>query len=127
MDPTLLRRTAEIAADYLASLPERPVRAEASLDELRSALGGALDDASRPALQVIEELVAAADPGLVGTQSARYFGFVIGGGLDAAVAADWLASVWDQNGGGYPVGPSAAVADEGACEGLLDLLGFPPQ
>ncbi|MGZ4250612.1 MAG: aspartate aminotransferase family protein, partial [Solirubrobacteraceae bacterium] len=66
MDAELLRRTAEIAAEYLASLPERPVRAGASLDELRSALRVALEDRSRPALQVIEELVAAADPGLVG-------------------------------------------------------------
>ncbi|MGZ4322818.1 MAG: aspartate aminotransferase family protein, partial [Solirubrobacteraceae bacterium] len=98
MDPNLLRRTAEIAAEYLTSLPERPVRASASLDELRSALRVALQDGSQPALQVIEELVAAADPGLVGTQSPRYFGFVIGGALDAAIAADWLTSVWDQNG-----------------------------
>ncbi len=125
MDPDLLRRVAEIAAEYLASLPERPVRADASLNELRSALRVALDDASQPALRVIEELVAAADPGLVGTQSPRYFGFVIGGGLDAAIAADWLTSVWDQNGGGYPVGPSAAVAEEVVCEWLLDLLGLP--
>jgi aromatic-L-amino-acid decarboxylase len=125
MDPELLRRTAEIAAEYLASLPERPVRASASLDELRSALRVALEDRSRPALQVIEELVAAADPGLVGTQSPRYFGFVIGGALDAAIAADWLASVWDQNAAGYPGGPSAAVAEEVACEWLLDVLGLP--
>ncbi|MGZ4304928.1 MAG: pyridoxal-dependent decarboxylase, partial [Solirubrobacteraceae bacterium] len=125
MDAELLRRTAEIAAEYLASLPERPVRAGASLDELRSALRVALEDRSRPALQVIEELVAAADPGLVGTQSPRYFGFVIGGALDAALAADWLTSVWDQNAAGYPGGPSAAVAEEVACEWLLDILGLP--
>src|SRR5919109_779792 len=125
MDPALLRRTAEIAADYLASLPDRPVRAEASLDELRSALRVPLGDAPQPALQVVEELATAAAPGLVGTQSPRYFGFVIGGALDAAIAADWLTSVWDQNGGGYPVGPSAAVAEEVACEWLLDLLGLP--
>ena len=125
MDPALLRRTAEIAGEYLASLPERRVRADGSLEELRSALRVALQDGSRPALEVIEELVAAADPGLVGTQSPRYFGFVIGGGLDAAMAADWLTSVWDQNGGGYPAGPSAAVAEEVACEWLLDLLGLP--
>ena len=125
MDAELLRRTAEIAAEYLASLPERPVRADASLDELRSALRVALADGSQPALQVVEELVAAAGPGLVDTQSPRYFGFVIGGGLDAAIAADWLTSVWDQNGGGYPVGPSAAVAEEVACEWLLELLGLP--
>jgi glutamate/tyrosine decarboxylase-like PLP-dependent enzyme len=125
MDPALLRRTAEIAAEYLASLPERAVRADASLDELRSALGLGLEDRSRPALEVIEELVAAADPGLVGTQSPRYFGFVIGGAVDSAIAADWLTSVWDQNAAGYLGGPSAAVAEEVACEWLLDILGLP--
>jgi hypothetical protein len=69
MDPGLLRRTAEIAAEYLTSLPERPVRAAASLDDLRSALRVDLDDRSRPALEVIEELVAAADPGRRGAES----------------------------------------------------------
>jgi aromatic-L-amino-acid decarboxylase len=125
MDPALLRRTAEIAAEYLTSLPERPVRAGASLDELRSALRVAFDDRPQPALQVIEELVAAADPGLVGTQSPRYFGFVIGGALDAAIAADWLTSVWDQNAAGYQGGPAASVVEEVACEWLLDILGLP--
>jgi glutamate/tyrosine decarboxylase-like PLP-dependent enzyme len=125
MDPELYRRTADIAAEYLRSLPERPVCAEASLEELRAALAVPLDDAPLPARQVIEELAAAADPGLVGTQSPRYFGFVIGGSLDAAVAADWLTSVWDQNGGGYPAGRSASVAEEVACQWLLDLLGLP--
>ena len=125
MDPELLRRTAEIATEYLTSLPERPVRAGASLDELHSALQVDLEDGSRPALRVIEELVAAADPGLVGTQSPRYFGFVIGGALDAAMATDWLTSVWDQNAAGYLGGPSAAVAEEVACEWLLDILGLP--
>ena len=125
MDSALLHRTAEIAAEYLASLPERPVGADASLDELRSTLRVGLDDAPQPALRVVEQLVAAVEPGLVASQSPRYFGFVIGGGLDAAIAADWLTSVWDQNGGGYPVGPSAAVAEEVVCEWLLDILGLP--
>jgi hypothetical protein len=124
MDPEIYRRTADIGADYLRSLPERPVHAEASLDELRAALGVPLDDAPLPALQVVEQLAAAVDPGLVGTQSPRYFGFVIGGSLDAVIAADWLTSVWDQNGGGYPAGPSASVVEEVACEWLLDLLGL---
>jgi glutamate/tyrosine decarboxylase-like PLP-dependent enzyme len=127
MDPQLLRRTAEIAAEYLESLPGRPVRAAAALNELRSAVRVDLDDRSRPALEVIEELVAAAGPGLVGTQSPRYFAFVIGGALDAAIAADWLTSVWDQNAAGYPGGPSAAVVEEVACEWLLDILGLPEE
>ena len=125
MDPALLHRTAEIAADYLGTLAERPVGADASLDQLRSALRVGLGEAPRSALEVIEDLVAATEPGLIGSQSPRYFGFVIGGGLDAAIAADWLTSVWDQNGGGYPVGPSAAVAEEAVCEWLLELLRLP--
>ena len=88
MDPELFLRTADIAAEYLASLPDRAVRADASLDELRSALGVPLEDGSLPALQVIEELVATSDPSLVKTQSPRYFGFVIGDALNTAIAAD---------------------------------------
>jgi glutamate/tyrosine decarboxylase-like PLP-dependent enzyme len=125
MDARLLHRTADIAAEYLDSLPERPVRAQASLDELQAALDLPLEDDPVPALRVIEELAAAADPGLVQIQSPRYYGFVIGGGLDSAIAADWLTSVWDQNGGGYPAGPSASVVEEVACRWLLDLLGLP--
>jgi len=125
MDPRLLHRTADLAADYLASLDERPVRADATLEELRAALNVGLDDGPTPAAQVVEELVAAAEPGIVGVQSPRYYGFVMGGGLDAAIAADWMTTIWDQNGGGYPVGPAASVAEEVACEWLLDLLGLP--
>ena len=125
MDPDLLRRTAEIATGYLATVRERPVGAVASLDDLRSTLRVALEDSSQPPLHVIEELAAAVDPGLVATQSPRYFGFVIGGALDAAIAADWLTSVWDQNAAGYPGGPAASVAEEVACEWLLDILGLP--
>src|SRR5919201_6153770 len=121
----LLRRTADIAGAYLDSLDERPVRASASLQELRAALHVPLDDAPLPAQRVIDELAAAVEPGLVGTQSPRYFGFVIGGALDAAIAADWLTSVWDQNGGGYPAGPAASVVEEVACDWLLELLGLP--
>jgi glutamate/tyrosine decarboxylase-like PLP-dependent enzyme len=125
MDARLLHRTADLAAEYLTSLDERPVRAVATLEELRAALNVPLEDEPTPALRVVEELVAAADRGIVGVQSPRYYGFVMGGGLDAAIAADWMTTIWDQNGGGYPVGPSASVAEEVACAWLLDLLGLP--
>ena len=57
--------------------------------------------------------------------SGRYFGFVIGGALPAALAADWLTSTWDQNAGLYVGGPSASVVEEVAREWLVELLGLP--
>jgi glutamate/tyrosine decarboxylase-like PLP-dependent enzyme len=122
----LLRRTAELAADYVASLDERPVFPRVEPEELRHALGGPLPDEPVAPEQVVEELAAAADPGLVAMGSGRYFGFVIGGALPAALAADWLASAWDQNAGLYVGGPSASVVEEVAREWLVDLLGLPP-
>jgi glutamate/tyrosine decarboxylase-like PLP-dependent enzyme len=121
----LLRRTAEIAADFVESLDERSIRPRATVDELRAALGGPLPEAPSDPLDVIEALAAAAEPGVVGIPSGRYFGFVIGGALPAALAADWLTSVWDQNAGLVICGPSAAVSEQVAGEWLKDLLGLP--
>ena len=94
----LLRRTAELAADYVASLEDRPVYRHVEPHELRAALGGPLPNEPLEAEQVVEELAAAAEPGLVAMGSGRYFGFVTGGTLPAAIAANWLAGAWDQNG-----------------------------
>jgi glutamate/tyrosine decarboxylase-like PLP-dependent enzyme len=125
VDPRLARRTADLAVEYLRDIRERPVRERATLEELRTAFGVPLNDEPLEPQQVIEDLARAAEPGLIASQSPRYFGFVIGGALDAAVAADWLTSAWDQNGGGYPIGPSHAIAEETACGWLLDLLRLP--
>jgi glutamate/tyrosine decarboxylase-like PLP-dependent enzyme len=125
VDEQTLFRAAELAVDYLRRMPDLPVREEASLDELRAALRVPLNDAPIDPGTVVQELVEAAEPGLVQIQSPRYFGFVIGGGVDAAIAADWLTTAWDQNAGGYPCGPSAAVVEEAVGEWVLDLLGLP--
>ena len=121
----LLRRTADHAADFLETLETRPVRPEASADELFAMLGGPLPERGSDPQSVVDALVDDAGPGIVGIPSGRYFGFVIGGAVPAAVAADWLTSVWDQNAGLYAGGPSAAVVEE-VCRGwLAELLGLP--
>src|SRR5947207_8381163 len=122
----LLRRTAELAADFLDSLEDRPVFPQVSPEELRSSLGVPLQDEPLEPEQVVAELAAATDPGLVAMPSGRYFGFVIGGGLPAVLAADWLTSAWDQNAGLYAGGPSASVVEEVVRGWLCELLALPP-
>src|SRR3954454_3214046 len=106
VDEKALQRAADLAIDYLDRMPDLPVREEASLDELRVALRVPLNDAPMEPSLVIEELARAAEPGLVQIQNPRYFGFVIGGGLDAAIGADWLAAGRGQKARGHPRGPA---------------------
>jgi glutamate/tyrosine decarboxylase-like PLP-dependent enzyme len=121
----LLNRTAAHAADFLESLDERALEPAASVDELRAELGGPLPEGPTDPAAVIDELVARVGPGIVGIPSGRYFGFVIGGALPAALAADWMTSSWDQNAGLYVAGPAASVVEEVATGWLAELLGLP--
>lgn len=121
----LLKRTTDLALEFLDGLPERRVGPTASLGELRATLGGPLPEEGTDARQVIEHLARAADPGLVGTAGPRYFGFVIGGHVPASLAADWLTSAWDQNAGLYVSSPANSVVEEVAAGWLLEILGLP--
>jgi glutamate/tyrosine decarboxylase-like PLP-dependent enzyme len=121
----LLKLTASLAAEYLESVPTRSVFPAVEADELRAALGGPLQDGPLDAAQVISELASAADRGIVASGSGGYFGFVIGGTLPTAMAADWLTSTWDQNAGLYACSPAASVVEEVARQWLLELLGLP--
>src|SRR5215211_375011 len=127
MDPMkdLLRLTADYAAQFHGTLVERPVGATASVAELVGALGGPLPEEGAEDAQVLAELIAGAEPGVVGTQTGRYFGFVIGSALPASVAADWLATTWDQNGFSVVTSPAAAAVEEVAAGWLAELLGLP--
>jgi glutamate/tyrosine decarboxylase-like PLP-dependent enzyme len=121
----LLNQTAALAADFLHGLPSRPVRASATREELLAALGGPRPDRGEAPGEVIDNLARAADPGLVASAGPRYFGFVIGGGLPSALAADWLTSAWDQNGFAFVMSPAAAVTEEIAAGWLLEAFGLP--
>jgi glutamate/tyrosine decarboxylase-like PLP-dependent enzyme len=74
---------------------------------------------------VIDELAADVTDGLIGNGSGRFFAWVIGGSVPAALAADWLTSTWDQNAGIYACSPAAGVVEEVCGRYLEDLLGLP--
>ena len=121
----MLERVARHAQAYLDSLPERPVGVPVDPETLRAALAMPLPEDGVAPEQLIEDLVAGVDPGLVASAGPRYFGFVTGGALPAALAADWMAAAWDQNGFAYVASPAAAIVEEVAEGWLLDVLGLP--
>lgn len=124
-DRELFRQAADHAADFLETLETRPVRDQAEAEELYAALGGPLPEDGLDDRAVLAALVEASDPGLVASQSGRYFGFVVGGSLPAATAADWLATAWDVNAGGWALGGAAMVVEEVARGWIAELLGLP--
>ncbi len=121
----ILERVLEEATGFLDGLPDRQVAARTDVDGVAAALRRPLPEEGAQPLEVIEELIAGAGPGLVAMPSGRFFGWVIGGTLPAALAADWLTSMWDQNAGLLVMSPAAAGAEWVASEWLLDLLGLP--
>ena len=121
----LLRETADLAADYLESVPDRPVFPHVEVGELRARLALPLPDGPTDPAQVVRALAEVGSEGAVGMSGGRYFGFVIGGSVPAALAADWLTSAWDQNAGLYVGGPAASVAEEVAGAWLAELLNLP--
>jgi glutamate/tyrosine decarboxylase-like PLP-dependent enzyme len=110
---------------HLEGLEQGPVSASATLEELRGRLVLALADEGLEARQVIDELASGVQGGLLGSVGGRFFAWVMGGSVPAALAADWLTSTWDQNAALYACSPAEAVIEE-ACGGWLkDLLGLP--
>ncbi len=121
----LLAHAAARAADHREQVDSLPVSpADVDVDALRAALG-ALADGPMPAPLVIDQLADAVEPALVGTTGPRYFGFVVGGALEAATAADVLTSAWDQPAFNFVTSPAAAVVEDIAGAWLKELLGLP--
>jgi glutamate/tyrosine decarboxylase-like PLP-dependent enzyme len=122
----LLRQTAELAVAYLESLPERPVKGEDDVGVLRRELVMPLSEHGEDPEQVIEHLADVGARSVIAMAGPRYFGFVIGGSLPAALAADWLTSTWDQNAKLYAASPGASVVEEAVGAWLINLFGLPP-
>ncbi|MFC9252335.1 pyridoxal phosphate-dependent decarboxylase family protein [Amycolatopsis thailandensis] len=120
----LLAEVAARVADYRESVAEAPVFPDDTAG-VREKLGD-LPETPAPPADVVRRLADAVEPALVASTGPRYFGFVTGGALDAATAADMLATGWDQPAFNMATSPAAAIVEEVAGEWLKDLLGLPP-
>jgi glutamate/tyrosine decarboxylase-like PLP-dependent enzyme len=104
------------------STTDRPVWPRATYEQMSKTLGGDLPDRGCDPVEVVQDLARRADPGIAG---GRFFGFVVGGELPAALGVDWLTSVWDQNVGLNSMAPSAAAAETVAGQWIVEALGLP--
>ncbi len=121
----LLRLTTERAISYLAEINHRAVPPSEDAVARLVELGGPLPDGPMDPADVVRLLDDVGSPATTATAGGRYFGFVIGGSLPAALAANWLASAWDNDAGMSSVSPVGAAIEEIARGWLLDVLGLP--
>ncbi len=122
---TLLSSVQHHVEAWLTFLSARPVRATVTADELRKALDGQLPSEGIAAEAVVEALAGIGMRATIASAGPRYFGFIVGGNLPAALAADWLVSAWDQNGGIYALSPLVSVLEQITGSWLLELAGLP--
>ncbi|MDX6243521.1 MAG: hypothetical protein QOE76_1244 [Frankiales bacterium] len=113
------------AGSWLGSVADRPVGPTASVEQVAALVGGALPERGTAPEEVVDLMATAAEPGLMAIGSGRFYGWVMGGTLPAALAADWLVSAWDQNAGMRLATPAISALEETAAAWLLELLGLP--
>ncbi len=116
---------AKYSQEWLDSIPSRGVNPKKNANEIKVDLGMQLPDGATDPAIVIEHLAMAGEAGLMAMGSGRFFGWVVGGTLPAALGADWLVSAWDQNSPTRIATPTTAAAEEIAAKWLLDILGLP--
>ncbi|MEO8595586.1 MAG: aminotransferase class V-fold PLP-dependent enzyme [Candidatus Solibacter sp.] len=121
----LLLNVAQRAARYLEEIQDRRVSPSASAIGELSRFHEPMPDAPTAPEDVIAMLDEAGSPATMGISGRRFFGFVIGGSLPAALGANWMATAWDQNAGLFGATPISATLEEVSLGWLLDVLGLP--
>jgi glutamate/tyrosine decarboxylase-like PLP-dependent enzyme len=122
----LLARTAALAADYLETLDTRQIRPERGYREMHELFDRAVPDRPADPADVVEELAAVGEQGVMAIGSGRWYGFVAGGAVPSSLAADWLVSAWDQNTGLAEPTPATSALEAVTGRWVLELLGLPP-
>jgi glutamate/tyrosine decarboxylase-like PLP-dependent enzyme len=121
----LLDDAARRAVAYLDSLDVRAVRPDAGAVARLEELDIAVPQTATPAPEVLAQLDEQVSPATMAMAGPRFFGFVIGGSLPVTVAANWLATAWDQNTCFDTVTPGVARLEHVARRWLLELLDLP--
>jgi len=116
----------ERGIDYLNSLSERRVFPSPKDIEKLKRFDEPLPEEPSDPMDVLQMLDEVGSQGTVASAGGRYFGFVVGGSLPAAYAANILAAAWDQNAGLFALSPATSVLEEVTTSWLLELLGLPP-
>jgi len=121
----LFSRAMDHANTYLSELNEHSINPTVSIRELRQRLDRPMGETAVSDEQILDELVEDTRGGLMASTGGRFFGWVIGGALPVAVAADWLTTVWDQNAASSACSPAMAVVEEICGAWLREILRLP--
>lgn len=122
----LLGDAARRAAAYLGTLGDRRINPHPNDVARLEHLGGAVPETPADPQAILALLDEVGSPGTIASTGGRYFGFVIGGAVPAALAANWLAGAWDQNAALRVMSPTAARLEEIVIEWMIEMLGLPP-
>ena len=120
-----MRRAADHAVRFRRNIDERPIGPAEDYPTMLARFGGLIPETGTPSAEIIDELAALAEPGLMAFPNPRFFGWVVGASQPVGVAADWLTSAWGQNAKMSATTPAAAAAEETAGHWMLDLLDLP--